>query len=255
MKDDLRFADVTTSQRRVAVLVDGENLAADHAACILATARGEGRADIIRVYGNAKAIPAWDAQPGFRLIHSGTGKNATDLLLAIDAMELAFGGGIDTVLIASSDRDFAHVAHRLRERGLCVIGMGEEKTPDSFRQACTRFTPLVPKAKLPPAPVTPPIAPTKALPNGSTVFPPQTAISVDEALRRIIAAGSQKGQGVLLSHLEAKAREQGLKPTRLGAATWRDYLLARQPMFAVDGKGSEGRVRFIPTGFATDSRV
>ncbi|MCV2865605.1 NYN domain-containing protein [Albidovulum sediminicola] len=88
---------------------------------------------------NAACNSDWHGAAGFRLIHAGTGKNAADLLLCIDAMELAMGQSFSDVVIASSDGDFAHLAVQLRERGLRVIGVGEAKAPPLFRAACTRF--------------------------------------------------------------------------------------------------------------------
>ena len=65
------------------------------------------------------------------------GKNATDSTLIIDAMDILYTGNVEGFCIVSSDSDFTRLASRLRESGMEVIGMGEEKTPRSFRVACT----------------------------------------------------------------------------------------------------------------------
>ena len=70
------------------------------------------------------------------------GKNATDSTLIIDAMDILYTGNVEGFCIVSSDSDFTRLASRLRESGMEVIGMGEEKTPRSFRVACTRFVNL-----------------------------------------------------------------------------------------------------------------
>ena len=70
------------------------------------------------------------------------GKNATDSALIIDAMDILYTGNVEGFCIVSSDSDFTRLASRLRESGMEVIGMGEEKTPRSFRAACTVFTNL-----------------------------------------------------------------------------------------------------------------
>ena len=70
------------------------------------------------------------------------GKNATDSTLIIDAMDILYTGNVDGFCIVSSDGDFTRLAIRLRESGMSVIGMGEEKTPRSFRTACSQFTVL-----------------------------------------------------------------------------------------------------------------
>ena len=72
------------------------------------------------------------------------GKNAADLALAIDAIDLFHTGGIEGFCLVSSDSDFSHLALRLREHGVMVIGYGERKAPASFRRACDRFIELVP---------------------------------------------------------------------------------------------------------------
>ena len=57
-------------------------------------------------------------------------------------MDILYTGNVEGFCIVSSDSDFTRLASRLRESGMEVIGMGEEKTPRSFRVACTRFVNL-----------------------------------------------------------------------------------------------------------------
>ncbi|AOF93373.1 NYN domain protein (plasmid) [Sinorhizobium sp. RAC02] len=68
-----------------------------------------------------------------------TGKNASDITLVIDAMDLLHSGRSDGFCLVSSDSDFTRLAARIREQGADVFGFGEQKTPESFRQACRRF--------------------------------------------------------------------------------------------------------------------
>jgi len=68
-----------------------------------------------------------------------TGKNASDITLVIDAMDLLHSGRFDGFCLVSSDGDFTRLASRIREQGVDVFGFGEQKTPESFRQACRRF--------------------------------------------------------------------------------------------------------------------
>ena len=68
-----------------------------------------------------------------------TGKNASDIALVIDAMDLLHSGRFDGFCLVSSDSDFTRLASRLREEGADVYGFGAQKTPESFRQACRRF--------------------------------------------------------------------------------------------------------------------
>ena len=67
------------------------------------------------------------------------GKNASDIGLIIDAMDILYTGDVQGFCIVSSDGDFNKLATRLREAGKVVIGMGEKKTPESFRVSCERF--------------------------------------------------------------------------------------------------------------------
>lgn len=68
-----------------------------------------------------------------------TGKNATDSTLIIDAMDLLYTRKFDGFCLITSDSDFTGLAMRLREEGLTVLGFGEKKTPEAFRNACHKF--------------------------------------------------------------------------------------------------------------------
>lgn len=106
-----------------------------------------GEVSLRRAYGDwsREALKGW-IQPlqahAFRPIQQCApvkGKNATDMALVIEAMDLFYTQRPDALAIASSDGDFAPLALRLRERGVSVYGLGEAKAPSSFREACTRF--------------------------------------------------------------------------------------------------------------------
>lgn len=68
-----------------------------------------------------------------------TGKNATDSTLIIDAMDLLYTRRFDGFCLVSSDSDFTGLALRIREEGLTVLGFGEQKTPEAFKNACHKF--------------------------------------------------------------------------------------------------------------------
>ena len=68
-----------------------------------------------------------------------TGKNSSDSALIIDAMDILYTGRVDGFCVVSSDSDFTRLATRLREAGMKVFGMGEQKTPSAFRAACDKF--------------------------------------------------------------------------------------------------------------------
>ena len=110
----------------VALLVDGDNFDKAHAETITKEARKLGNLTVRRVYCNARGQHKWDNDPNFRTIHAGSGKNASDLLLAIDAIELALVDNVEAFVLASSDADFSHLAFRLRELGKFVRWCGED---------------------------------------------------------------------------------------------------------------------------------
>ena len=70
------------------------------------------------------------------------GKNASDIGLVIDAMDILHSGRFDGFVLVSSDSDFTALANRVREQGIDVIGVGEAKAPESLRNACNRFIPI-----------------------------------------------------------------------------------------------------------------
>jgi uncharacterized LabA/DUF88 family protein len=101
-----------------------------------------------------------------------TGKNASDITLVIDAMDLLHTGRFDGFCLVSSDSDFTRLAARIREQGVDVFGFGEQKTPESFRQACRRF--VYTENLLPSAPANEPEAASSAKP----LQPPSVAVPI-----------------------------------------------------------------------------
>jgi uncharacterized LabA/DUF88 family protein len=132
---------------RLAVLID-----ADNASCKIADGLFEeivkiGEASVRRIYGdfsNGRSNGWAEILPKFAIIpHQQyapvSGKNSSDIAMVIDAMDLLHSGRFDGFCLVSSDSDFTRLAVRIREQGLDVYGFGEQKTPESFRQACHRF--------------------------------------------------------------------------------------------------------------------
>lgn len=131
----------------LAVLIDADNVPAKHAPAILEEVKRIGEPALRRVYGdwsNAR-LQNWSGciQNLGLVAHQETantsGKNASDIGLVIDAMDILHGGRFDGFVLVSSDSDFTALANRLRENGLMVIGIGENKTPDALRNVCNRF--------------------------------------------------------------------------------------------------------------------
>ncbi|MRU14991.1 NYN domain-containing protein [Roseovarius sp. A21] len=218
---------------RVAVLVDGDNVSAKFAESIHEAADSLGRVDVARVYAAVDKPSEWQTMPGFRCMGAGVGKNAADLLLSIDAMELALEQGIECFVVSSSDNDFTHLAQRLRERGLYVLGLGEEKAPVMFRAACSSFKLLTNE---------PPAKCVANLNGGASAF--------DCEIRKVIATNSQNGSGVSIVQLATLMRQKhGTKISEYPEKTWRRYLSKRPALYDLDPKGAEAKVRFRPDGF------
>lgn len=132
---------------RLAVLIDADNIPARHAEAILDELAGHGEPTVRRVYGDwsSQALSAWkDKARSLGLVmHQQSantkGKNASDIGLVIDAMDILHAGKVEGFVLVSSDSDFTRLASRIREDGMQVIGVGEAKTPESLRKVCNRF--------------------------------------------------------------------------------------------------------------------
>ena len=138
---------VSAGRARLAVLIDGENASPRHARAVFEAAEALGEARVRRIYGDfsngrlaswSPAIRRFAIVPCHQPAHV-RGKNAADIALAIDAVDLTYSQGLDGFLLVSSDSDFTRLAQRLREGGFAVYGFGERKTPRAFRNACHRF--------------------------------------------------------------------------------------------------------------------
>lgn len=137
----------TRSRPLYAVLIDADNIPAKHAEAILKEIATFGEPALRRVYGDwsAEQLRGWaEAVREHGLVaHQETantkGKNASDIGLVIDAMDILHTARFDGFVLVSSDSDFTALANRIREQGLEVIGIGERKTPESLRNVCNRF--------------------------------------------------------------------------------------------------------------------
>ena len=132
---------------RLAVLIDADNTAPAVAGALFDEVARIGEASLRRIYGDFSRgqQSGWEkvlarhailAQQQFAYT---IGKNSTDIALVIDAMDLLHTGRFDGFCLVSSDSDFTRLAARIREQGVDVYGIGRSTTPESFRQACTRF--------------------------------------------------------------------------------------------------------------------
>src|SRR3954471_11357439 len=223
---------------RLAVLIDADNASARIADGLFEEIAKLGEASVRRIYGdfsNARSRAWADILSKHAIIPQQqfaytTGKNASDITLVIDAMDLLHSGRLDGFCLVSSDSDFTRLAARIREQGVDVFGFGAKKTPESFRQACRRFIyteNLLPDA---PAPDRPTPATAKSLESASA------AVSL---LTRVIAQMSDedgwvglRGGGQRLSNLAPD-----FDPRTYGAAKLGD-LVAKSGAFEIKRQAS-----------------
>ena len=140
-------ADSEEPTLRLAVLIDADNAQASLIEGLLAEIARFGEATVRRIYGDftaptsaswKKVLQRYAIKPIQQFAYT-TGKNATDSTLIIDAMDLLYTRKFDGFCLITSDSDFTGLAMRLREEGLTVLGFGEKKTPEAFRNACHKF--------------------------------------------------------------------------------------------------------------------
>ena len=144
-----RLSGVTeTEPFRIALLIDADNAPASKIDDILNDLAEYGEVTIRRAYGNwtKSELKGWIEELHDAAIRPmqqfdlTAHKNASDMALAIDAVELLHAAIPDAFALVSSDSDFTPLVHYLREKGRAVYGYGREKTPAPFKSACTRFT-------------------------------------------------------------------------------------------------------------------
>jgi hypothetical protein len=133
--------------QKLAILIDADNASPRMATAIFEEIATIGEASVRRIYGDFSGtrLKGWsEVLATYAIIpHQNfantVGKNASDITLVIDAMDLLHSGRFDAFCLVSSDSDFTRLATRIREQGLDVYGFGEQKTPESLRRACKRF--------------------------------------------------------------------------------------------------------------------
>ena len=146
----------------IALLIDADNASPAGIDPVLTVLAELGTVNIRRAYGNwrkqglkswADLIHRYGIEPS-QQFDLTKGKNATDMRMTIDAMDLMWGGRVGGFGIMSSDSDFMPLAMRLRQQGLPVYGFGNDRAPEGFQAACSRFIDvgkLVKGAERPPA--------------------------------------------------------------------------------------------------------
>ncbi len=224
--------------RRIALLIDADNISHAKIAAMVGHMSALGSLHIRRAYGDwsndalkhwKEVLHAFAIQPVQQFSYT-SGKNASDMALVIDAMELVFTQSLDAVCIASSDADFTPLVMRLKSRGLDVYGCGDRKTPVPFVAACTRFHVLddaeaakPPRAAPLPASAT---AKPKTAPVASKTPPPsKTAtatldLALVASLRRVVEATARDDGWAPMSTVGQVAKQAAIDPRRYGAKNY-----------------------------------
>ncbi len=133
--------------QKMVLLVDADNTQLSKLEAVIEEVSLHGRIIVKRAYGNWKkdTLKNWETELKRLAIKAEqqfdyvAGKNATDIALVIDAMHLLYRGIYDAFVIVASDSDYTPLALDLHESGVYVIGVGEAKTPESFRNSCDDF--------------------------------------------------------------------------------------------------------------------
>lgn len=145
-----------SSEKKLAVLIDGDNTSHRLAVKLFSEVARFGVATIRRVYGDFSSsnTQGWKAAVQHYAITAhqhfanASNKNGTDISLVIDAMDLLHHHQVEGICIVSSDSDYTPLATRLREQGLLVFGFGRKEAALSFRRACHDFVELDASASL-----------------------------------------------------------------------------------------------------------
>ncbi|PID47793.1 MAG: hypothetical protein CR967_03070 [Proteobacteria bacterium] len=139
--------DKENNDKKIVVLIDADNAQKSKLSLILSELSSYGRVIVKRAYGDWSDVrfKNWSntlnelvIKPQHQFAYT-TGKNATDISMIIDAMDLLYSKRFDAFAIVSSDSDFTALASRLKESEIYVFGFGERKTPLAFRNACDNF--------------------------------------------------------------------------------------------------------------------
>ena len=133
--------------QRIALLIDADNTQVHKIEAVIREISTRGRIVVKRAYGNWKKdiLKNWEDEIKRLAINANqqfdyvSGKNATDMALVIDAMDMLYKDLYDAFVIVASDSDYTPLAIRIHESGVYVIGVGEKKTPAPFVNACDEF--------------------------------------------------------------------------------------------------------------------
>lgn len=193
--------------KKIALFIDADNISAKLGKQIIETLEKHGEIFIRRVYGNWEktSLHSWNdciLNLSLRAVQQPdyvAGKNATDMSLAIDAMDILYSGKAEIFALVSNDSDFTPLAIRLREGGMKIIGMGNANAANSFRVACDEFIDLDA-----PAEVKIPVEPKKKVPQSEKVSPTQMNLFAEEKVSPAPAVANPKVISISNSKIQSE---------------------------------------------------
>jgi uncharacterized LabA/DUF88 family protein len=246
----------------VALLIDGENISPDLTAQMLVEAGMFGGVMIRRVYGNVtspnmqgwKEVMTHYALQGMHQMQTVTGKNAADIALAIDAMDLFYRDHVTRFCIVGSDSDYTPLVLRLRSAGCMVIGIGEPKTPSALVKAYTVFVSTDQLAQRlartkPTVVSSTKVAPTAQLPTTKKkIAPPTLAINPNKELPALLsraykeATKGKESEWMLISQLGTVLRkiDPSFKPTDYSQKDLSSLLMKHEDLFEIRKRSGKG---------------
>lgn len=237
--------------RNIALLIDADNISPQTIDPVLTVMAELGQVNIRRAYGNfAKGnLQSWGDitnRLGIRphqQFDLTKGKNATDMALTIDAMDLLYQGKVDGFGLMTSDSDFTPLVSRLRQDGIVVYGFGRATTPPAFQAACTRFIDVEALLKTGREPDPAPVAATSA--DAADTAQP----AVDEELVELLGnawKGAKRDENgwASLSQVAQIAGNRSSFDVRNYGFTRLTDLLASLDQFRIERRG-ENKTAFI----------
>jgi uncharacterized protein (TIGR00288 family) len=251
----------TPAEARVAVLVDCDNTSPEILEHALRVVAQFGRVVLRRGYGNHTTLANRWQEALVRLAFTpclqyqyASGKNTSDIALALDAVEALFDDRADTFCLVTSDSDFAYLCRKLRERGATVHIVGEAKSPDALRNASDQFfewikpaspaEPALPAGAPAQKPADPKPAPPK--PEPAKPAPKRRPLMVVEAVR-LLAADTAEGKvhlGLLGQYL--KRTDPAFSPQTYGHSGLLDMLRTYDLLTVLQEAGNYWTVRLAP---------
>lgn len=263
-------AQAAQAESRVAVLVDCDNTSPEVLEHALRVVAQFGRVVLRRGYGNHATLANKWQEALVRLAFTpclqyqyASGKNTSDIALALDAIEALFDGRADTFCLVTSDSDFAYLCRKLRERGATVHIVGEAKSPDALRNASDQFFEWVKPAGAPEstsssaAPVAKPADSKPAAAKAEPGKPPpkRRPLMVVEAVK-LMAADTAEGKvhlGPLGQYL--KRTDPAFSPQTYGHSGLLDMLRTYDLLTVQQEAGNYWTVRLAPPHEAAAATV